>query len=948
MANDSESGISTIAFGRFVLTPIKRLLTRDGEPIAIGGRALEILIALTDRPTEIVSGRKLIDIVWPDVTVEEANLRVHIAALRKVLGDSRDGNRFVITVPGRGYAFVAPLLRSPHSGTSSIYSEAGLPQPKNLPAPLRSIAGRAETLAELIAQVQSNRLVSVVGPGGIGKTTVAIAVAHALLSDFGNEMVFFVDLGSLDDKADAASAVAAAIGCSVQGLVPDHAIPAFLADKRALLILDSCEHVMETVAPLTKHIVAGAPSIHILATSREALRVELENVHLLPPLAWPLDAAPSAASALASPAVQLFMEKAAVGGLLDGLQDSDAPIVADICRRLDGIALAIEIAASRVGTYGIRGVASLLNEADPLQFQGRRSATSRHQTLQAMLDWSFNLLSGSEQKTLCTLSIFIGQFPLDAAYTVAGVVDNDRKKLATIIASLADKSLISISSISGFVYYRLLDTTRAYASAKLKVGDEERAIAGRHALYFDSFLKSRLAGQGFDGRDAAKYTPHLGNIRKALEWSFSDRGNPAIGRELATNAVSIFLEISQFGECQRWCRQAISGLPERDRGTSLELHLYYALARSALYAPGSVNEVKDAFKRALHLSEILHDERRQFDLLADFNVYLVRNGDFEGAIATAKESAAIAQRTGDPVEKILSEWLLGASYHATGNQAAALRHCKNGFLLQAFPASSLKLDLASEARARLALTRSLWLRGFPDQALESAHETIEHMRAYSHHASYCFALVWTIPVFFWCGAYKMAAEPIESALSHASKYSLPAFQAIARAQKGEFLLVNGDDSTGLEMLQQGYSTMLSSQYSIIASSTSCVLSKALAASARGEEARQVLEVALSRADLVNERCWRPELLRTQGEIELMMPQPDLASAEQFLLRSISCAREQSAYSWELKAAIPLAQMWRDLGKNQEARSLLGSVYQRFTEGFGTRDLIAACQLLDQL
>ncbi len=948
MGNNSEPGTSSIAFGRFVLTPIKRLLTRDGEPIPIGGRALDILIALTDRPAEIVSGRKLMEIVWPDVTVEEANLRVHIAALRGVLGDGRDENRYLITVPGRGYAFVAPLMRSPHSGTSSIYSESGLQQPKNLPAPLQSIAGRAETLTELIAQVQTNRLVSVVGPGGIGKTTVAIAVAHALASDFGNENVFFVDLGSLADEADAASAVAAAVGCSVQGFVPDHAIPAFLADKRGMLILDSCEHVIDTIAPLTKRIVAGGPSIHILTTSREALRVELENVHLLPSLAWPLDASPSAASALASPAVQLFMEKAAAGGYLNGLQDGDAPIVADICRRLDGIPLAIEIAASRAGTYGLRGVAGLLNEAVPLQLQGRRSATSRHQTLQAMLDWSFNLLSTSEQETLCTLSIFIGQFPLEAAYAVAGVVGNDRQKLATTVASLADKSLISISSVGGFVYYRLLDTTRAYSSAKLKVGNEERAIAERHALYFDNFLKSRFLGQGFDGREAAKYTPHLGNIRKALEWSFSDRGNPAIGRELAANAVLILLEISQFAECQRWCRQAISGLPESDRGTLLELQLYYALARSALYAPGSVNEVKDAFKRALHLSNILRDERRQFDLLADFNVYLVRNGDFEGAIATAKEGAAIAQRTGDPAEKILSEWLLGASYHATGNQAAALRHCKNGFRLQAFPASSLKLDLASEARARFAITRSLWLRGFPDQALESAHETIEHMRAYSHHASYCFALVWTIPVFFWCGAYTMASEPIESALSHASKYSLPAFQAIARTQKGELLLVNGNDPTGLEMIQQGYSTMLSSRYSIIASSTSCVLAKALATSARGEEAWQVLEVAMSRADLVNEQCWRPELLRTQGEIELMMPKPDFDSAEQFLLSSISCAREQSAFSWELKAAIPLAKIWRELGRNQEARSLLGSVYQRCTEGFGTRDLIAACQLLDQL
>jgi predicted ATPase/DNA-binding winged helix-turn-helix (wHTH) protein len=949
MAAGSDPGIGeTVSFGPFRLVPAERLLTRDGMPVSIGGRALDTLIALTNRAPAIVNGRDLVNLVWPDVTVEEANIRVHVAALRKALGHGRDGSRYVVTVPGRGYTFVAPLRRVSEPGANGISAQISAASPGSLPPPVRYMVGREESIAELASQVWSHRCVSVIGPGGIGKTTVAIAVAHALARRFGTKWAFFVDLGSLGDKMDVASAVAGAIGCPVQGLAPETALLEFLADKRALIVLDSCEHVIDAVAPLAARIFAEAPAVHLLSTTREALRIEGENAYLLSPLEPPVDDAATADSALVSPAVQLFMERAAASGHLNALSDDDAPVVADICRRLDGIALAIELAASRVGTYGIVGVANLLSHASALQLKGRRSATPRHQTLHAMLDWSFNLLSHDERRTLCMLSAFVGQFPLEAAYAVADAGDTGKPGLAAVIAGLVDKSLVSVVPGGGPASYRLLDTTRVYAAGLLKDNEERRTIAFRHALYFNALLRSvAIDAPGFDGREAARFASHLGNIRKALVWCFSDSGDETIGRHLAADAALLFFGLSQFEECQQWCRKAIQVLDADEPDKNLELRLYYALARSVLFGASGSSEITEVFEHALRLSAELADKRRQFALLTDFNIHLVRNGDFKNALATARESVAIAERSGDTAEQVLAEWMLGATYQSAGNLTAALHHCRHGFRLGS-DSGPLQLDLASEARARIALARSLWLRGFPDQALDTAHETLELMARYSHHASYCFTLVWTVPIFFWCGEFDAASKPVDVALAHATKHRLSTYESIARSQKGVLTILRGDASAGLKMLEDAHSTLVAGPYNVFASPTACLLAKGLVNAGRSGDAHSVIVTALSRADQVDEQSWRPELLRTMGEVLLQMSEPDAARGESFLVESLQCAQKQAAVGWELKAALQLAGKWEGTGRITDAESVLSMAYQRFSEGYGTRDLLLAREMLKSL
>ncbi len=393
-----------LSFGPFSLFVAERLLKKGDEPIPLGGRALDILIALAEQAGEVVSHKKLISSVWPDVTVEEANLRFQIAALRKALGDGR----YISNIAGRGYCFVVPVTRSSARQTAPVTGTTTTERVQKLPPRLARMVGRDDTVRALTQQLQEWRFVSIVGPGGVGKTTVAISVAHALVDGF-QGAVFFIDLAALTDPQLVPTAIASALGFMVQTQDPVIGLLAFIGDRKILLVLDNCEHVIGVAAALAERVVSETPQAHVLATSREALRVEGEHVHLLYSLDCPPeDAGLTAMEALRYPAAQLFMERAAASGYGAELNDIDAPIVARSCRRLDGVALAIELAASRVGSLGIRGVAELLDNRFGLLWQGRRTALARHETLNAMLDWSYSLLSEREKVVLCRLSVFVG------------------------------------------------------------------------------------------------------------------------------------------------------------------------------------------------------------------------------------------------------------------------------------------------------------------------------------------------------------------------------------------------------------------------------------------------------------------------------------------------------------------------------------------------------------
>src|SRR3984957_12174673 len=933
-----------ISFGPFSLFLEERLLKRADQPVPLGGRALDVLIALTGQAGKVVSYKELLSSVWPNVTVDESNLRVQITALRKALSDG-DGARYISNVVGRGYCFVAPVTRPTDPGVTAAETthEGGA---RDLPPRLARMVGRDVAVRAVSRQLILGRFVSIVGPGGIGKTTVAVSVAHGLLSGFGGA-VFFVDLGALTNPQLVPTAVGSAIGFMIQARDPFGSLLAFLGDKRTPLVLDNCEHLISSAAVLAERVVSEAPQAHILATSREALRAEGEHVHLLYSLDCPPEnAGLTAMEALRYPAVQLFMERAAASGHGAALSDIDAPIVARSCRRLDGMALAIELAASRVGSLGIRGTAELLENRFSLLWHGRRTSVPRHETLKAMLDWSYCLLSEHEKVVLCRLSAFVGDFTLQAAGSVASHTDVDEAGAIDAVANLVTKSLISTTVISESTYYRLLDTTRFYAATKLvERGDADR-FARRHAIFYSEFLKHDEIIQSFGEYDLSRYASHLGNVRAALAWALSDRGDVAVGIELAAWATPLFVKSSLLEECRGWWEGGRTALDDASRGTRQELILLEALALSSMYTRGHTDQLRAQYDRGLALAEAFQDRARQLRLLAGLNLSLFRLGDMRGALAVAEQAGVIAQAAEYPAGTVWTQAWLGITHHFLGNQAAAQLHCERGMELavEVGPFNSNFPSFAPRIFHPVILARTLWLRGFSDQALRILQKAIDEAARQGHPVPICITLLYASTFLLWTGDLPRAGDIIEQLIIHTRRYSLAPYHALGIALKGELAVTRDEAQAGLDLLRSALESLRAQQYNVH-------LSRFIGASAAGlckigefEEARFTINGAIARATNSGLQLDLSELLRIKSQI--LAAQHDRESAMNCLTEALVVARAQSALAWELRSSMVLARLLCEGGQRDEARRTLGLVYDRFTEGFETADLKLARALLE--
>jgi predicted ATPase/DNA-binding winged helix-turn-helix (wHTH) protein len=473
-------GTIGLRFGPFELNVAERSLKKANQVIPLGGRAYDILVVLLENAGQVVAKSELIGKAWPDVTVEEGSLRVHLSLLRKALGDGQFGNKYIANTQGHGYSFIAPVTRFPAERDGNNTSAGS----SNLPSALSRMVGRDDIVLEIQARLQRERLVTILGAGGMGKTTIALSVGHAALEHFTGG-VFFVDLSAVGDEGQVFGAVACAIGLDSRLADSKAALLDFLRPRRALIILDSCEHLVEETAEVADRILRNAPGIHILATSRERLQAAGERVLHLAPLACPPEQPGLTASeVLCYPAARLFAERIGARGGEFSLSDDEAPIVAEICRGLDGIALAIELAAGRAANFGIRNMAAKLeSRLDLLKF-GRRTANPRHRTLKASLDWSHDRLTEVERVVLRRVAIFAGPFTLEAALAMANDKKIGQSGIECAVKNLANKSLMEVRTSSKGTLYRLLDTTRCYALEKLAASGEHDSIATRHASYF--------------------------------------------------------------------------------------------------------------------------------------------------------------------------------------------------------------------------------------------------------------------------------------------------------------------------------------------------------------------------------------------------------------------------------------------------------------------------------
>jgi predicted ATPase len=939
-ASNGRATGKAITFGPFRFLPAQRMLLESDKPLSLGSRALDILNLLLERPGEVIRKDEIIARVWPNIFVDETVVRTHIGALRKVLGDNKRTNRYVSNVSGRGYVFVAPVTSEEPIRPSTVPSDKGEAIHK-LPPPLARMVGRDDVVSELAGLLPQRRFMTIVGPGGIGKTTVALAVAQRLIRSY-PDGVCFVDLASVVSPELVTSTVATALGVPMLSQEPVAGLIASLRDRRMLLVIDNCEHLLDAVAPLSEQIVARASGIDLLATSRERLRVEGEWVQHLTPLGVPpQEEVLSAADALAFSAIALFVDRARASLNMFEMSDADAPVVADICRHLDGIPLAIEMAAAHVETFGIRGLAERLADRLTILSKGRRTALPRHQTLRATFDWSYHLLAPAEQLVLCRLAIFSGRFTLEAATALAESPDISQPTVLDALVNLVAKSLVTADVSGATTYYRLLELTRAYAGEKLAHSNQAVPLARRHAAYCCAILEN--AESDWDKLSKPEwlgtYAGWIGDVRAALDWSFSPEGDTAVGIALTAASIPLWFALSLVSEFQERGERALANIGgTRLADSELEMKLNVSLGAAIFNVRGPVPGMSARYARALEIAERLGATNYQLRALWGLASERYVQGDYHAALAYSERFGRLAERLGDTAAGLVRDRMMALGLHLVGRQAEARPYAERAL---DHPAAAIGTAQKSfhgydnRVAARSHLARILWLLGYQDRATAIAREGVAHGKSLNYPPGLCYVLVYAAcPIAFWTGDTSAARHYVDLLLEQSENLSYGYWQSWRQCFQQALDL--GEDGT------HGFADRL---LKLRASATGAIYLDML--STLREEI--VGPQAMARVQNGRETWCMAETLRALGCGMLKQSGPDAAdTAQSIFLSSLNIARRQGALSWELRSATSLARLWRDQHRVAEARDLLAPVYGRFSEGFSTADLTAARRLLDEL
>ena len=914
-------------FGPFRLLPLERLLFEGERALRLGSRAMDLLLALLERAGEIVDKHELVAIVWPNAVVDDATLRVHLAALRKVLGDGRDGQRYITTIPGRGYGFLAPL-----SHTGQAASGASAPEPRhNLPVMLTRMLGRADVSQAMANQLLQLRLLCIVGPGGIGKTTVAVALATRVLRRYADG-VCFVDLSPLNEGGLVPLALATALGVAVPAGDAMPVLLAYLRQRHMLIVLDNCEHVIGAAAALADALLKGAPLLHVLATSREPLRISSEHLQRLPALGLPpADVIPDAQAARHFAAVQLFCERCAAAD--DGfvLADADVPVVAEICRRLDGIPLALELAAGRIGHFGIHELRRQLDDRFRLLTRGPRNVPLRHQTLRATLDWSYGLLDDEERHVLQALSVFKSRFRMESAAAVAG------REVFDVVSDLAAKSLVSIEFCCEHVYYRLLETTRAYAAAQLHAAGNGNAVLLRHARHCLG-LAGRIAADWermSSSSWSACYGRHVDDLRAAIDWAFGEEGDAALGIALTLAAQTLFYQLSLMDEYRVRVERALERMAAHaiEDGDG-EMQLHASLAHLLMHTQGVTGAMLLSFQRGYALAMRTADTARRAEAICGMWICCMALADFRGAEAYVAEFAALGQARGDTAMQLVQARMRSAGEHLQGRHAESEALAR---MVLAHPDGAGQLGFNNAVLAdhqvcmRGNLSRCLWLLGRPDEALHTAREAV--MVGFEHNgASLCVALAFSaIPVALWCGQHGLARAWTCLLREHAARYGLLYWSAWGA---GYQRLLDAE----ARRAPFSWSPLRSwpMQVDVMATLHDAAADSQALRRARAGLAPWSMPEVLRRAA---HRMWRA--LEADGR-------GDLAQVRAQLEEALRLAREQGALGWELRCATSLARLLHAQGARAEAHALLAPVLSRYVQGHASRDVMAAAALLAEL
>jgi predicted ATPase/DNA-binding winged helix-turn-helix (wHTH) protein len=936
----------------------RRELRSRGLPVPLGGRAFEIVTVLVQSATEFVTKDHLMERVWPGATVGEGTIHVHISAVRKALGQDRG---LLKTASGRGYRLLGNWTPQQREVTAPpVYSSPtrtpSAPSANNFPPLITRLIGRAAAAQFVRDLVSAYRVVTLTGPGGIGKTSLAIKAVRYLLPDF-EDGGWLVELASLSDPGLVPSTVASTLGLKLSGEISAESVARAVGARHLVLVLDNCEHVIDTVANLAETFTRLCPRATIVTTSREILRIDGESVYRVPALEVPAPEQATPDTIMRYSAVELFVARTKALNAGFSPHAEDLASIATICRRLDGIPLAIEFAAARAAVLTVQLVAAGLRDRFALLTTGRRTALPRQRTLRATLDWSHELLPETERRLLRRLAVFPGGFTVDAAAAVMTDTGFDASAVLDGIANLVAKSWVALDKSGAGARWTLLETIRAYAIEKLAESDESNDAQRRHAAFFrDHFaLQARGARPSLSDDNLARHVREIDNVRAALDWSFSPAGDQAIGVDLTAAYAPVWRHLSQMSECSERCERALLGLePPVTANMPLRMELQINLASAIFITMGPPEQAKALLTKALETADALNDLNAQAGALSMLiSIYFAR-GELGRAQIAAERIEQVAHRIGDPVHLRFAYQQMANTLLTRGRSREAQQYLERLLRSPAAsgdPRDAIYYNSNDHAADRATLAQALWMQGFAEQAVNEARLCLKELQGADHPLLLCRALYGIGRMSTMICDFATADREIARLIEVTKGSNVHFWEAAAHFLKGKLLVERGEFAQGILVLRDAFETSDRTGWHISYEEYKGALALGLAGTGRLDEALHAVDDAMAADRKKSDgRGWyAPELLRIKGEVLLQQAAAQLVlPAEDCFTKSAQMAREQGALFWELRVALSVARLRVSQGRHHEARALLVSVYDRFTEGFATADMQAARTLLEGL
>lgn len=896
-----------ICFGPYMLLPKQHVLLKNGEAVSLGSRALLLLIALASRAGELLGKAELLALVWPRLVVEECNLRAQIVTLRRALGEDGDFG-YIVTVPGRGYRFVAPVAIQPHTLALPAASDSNA----DLPGMMNQIIGRDALLDVLQEQLARRRFVTITGPAGIGKTTLVLALANRL-RDLYPQGVSFIDLAPVSRGQRVSVVIASALGVNCTNDDPLTTLTNHLASSKALLILDNCEHLLEDSATVVETLLRHAPMCSVLITSREPLHAEGEFVHDLAPLPSPTDTGNmTAAQALSFPAIRLLVERIAAHDLGYVFSDHDVQHAANICHKLDGNALAIEIAAARVRAFGMAHLVELLDGSFRLQMTGRRTALPRHRTLGAALDWTYAMLSPAEQGMLRQLSMFTGLFTLGAVRDVVALVD--APDLAQLLENLMDKSLVIACEQGPINRYRLLETTRLYAAQKLVEHAEAQGCALRHATYAMLELKQAVQNLASTSPEAwlGQYGALIDTVRAALDWAYSSSGDHALGVELTLVSVPLWLRLSLVGECHDWVNLGLQTLARSKPIPPRQRMLLLTVSASVMVLTyGSGSKIREAWQQVIEDARMLDDTEHQLRALWGLWNDRCCSNQYREALELADSYIALSKSSKSTERELLAKRMRATALFYMADLKGAQQSVIEA-LSSPLPADAHVIDKHFDQRiaARSLKAQIQLLQGNVGPAMLTIEENVGQAISLNHPATLWYTLCLSaIPTTLLVGHLQKTRYYLSLLQDSMAGTDLHIWSQFTLCFESILLIRQGSPEEGVprlgEVLLQLHEQGDSPLYSLIRGE----YAQGLGMLGLEQQAIEVISETVHIAMARNEQWFVPELLRIKAQLMLRQDKPALLPlVKATLCEAMREARLQGADFWTARIAADQARL----------------------------------------